>query len=100
MTPGRACAEAHDRSLFGDETPVPWGEPDSPAVTAWEAAAEAVAAPLRDQLAAVRRQLEYLADGLEKSAAATAPSKKSQVEAGCAVSIRDIIANQLPEETP
>jgi hypothetical protein len=47
---GRIAAEAHDRSLFGDETPVPWGEPDSPAVVAWEAAGSAVAdAVLREQ---------------------------------------------------
>src|ERR1700731_3562065 len=47
MTPGHIAARAHDHSLFGDETPVPWGEPDSPAVAAWEAAAEAVTAPVR-----------------------------------------------------
>lgn len=49
-TPGHIAAEAHDRSLFGDETPVPWADPMSPAVIAWEAAAEAVAAPLRERI--------------------------------------------------
>lgn len=51
------------------------------------------------KLTAVRRQLDALADSLEKSAAITAPSKKSQVEAEFAISVRDI-GRQLPEVTP
>ena len=39
------------------------------------------------ELAALREQLEELAAGMASSAAATAPSKKSDIEAGCANAI-------------
>jgi hypothetical protein len=63
------------------------------------AAAQAQAAPelataererdqLREQLAAIRERLENLAGTLELSASATSPSKKSQIESGCAEAMR------------
>lgn len=44
----------------------------------------------RAELADVRERLLNLAAGLERSADATAPSKKSEVERGCAAAVRTI----------
>jgi len=53
------------------------------ALGAMEAAPEQPA----PELAALREELEKLAAGMADSAAATAPSKKSDIEAGCANAI-------------
>jgi hypothetical protein len=45
---------------------------------------------LREQLELTREQLRNLARGLELSASATAPSKKSTIESGCAAAVRGI----------
>lgn len=45
---------------------------------------------LREQLADLRDQLDNLARGLELSASASAPSKKSEIERGCAAAVRGI----------
>jgi 8-oxo-dGTP pyrophosphatase MutT (NUDIX family) len=47
---------------------------------------------LREQLANVRQLMEDLAATLEQSASATSPSKKSQIEQGCADAVREVIA--------
>jgi hypothetical protein len=48
------------------------------------------AGQLRAQLAVVHGQLTSLASGLEESATATAPSKKSDIERDCATAVRAI----------
>jgi hypothetical protein len=48
------------------------------------------AGKLGEQLAVARERLESLAAGIEKSAATTAPSKKSRIECECAEAVRDI----------
>jgi hypothetical protein len=56
------------------------------------------AAQLREQLAATLERLENLAGGLELSATATAPSRKSDIERGCAGAVREIAASiTVPE---
>jgi len=84
MTPGRIAAEAHDRSLFGDETPFPWDKAASPAVIAWEAAATAVleqcAMALMQQVAAVRSVIARYQD--EELNAMTAWGEIEEIFAG------------------
>ena len=46
---------------------------------------------LREKLAHVSDRLENLALALEMSATTTAPSKKSEIENGCASAIRQIL---------
>jgi hypothetical protein len=46
---------------------------------------------LRDQLAGLRERFENLAAGLVLSASSSAPSKKSEIEDGCARAIRGIL---------
>ena len=46
----------------------------------------------RDRLAGVRERLENLAAGMELSAQSTSPSKKSEIERGCAEAVRGIAA--------
>jgi cell division septum initiation protein DivIVA len=48
---------------------------------------------LREQLTLVRERLENLAAGMEMSAATSAPSKKSEIETGCAQAVREIAAS-------
>lgn len=45
---------------------------------------------LREQLTDVRDRLGNLARGLELSASSSHPSKKSEIERGCAAAVRDI----------
>lgn len=45
---------------------------------------------LREQLELTREQLRNLAAGLELSASASAPSKKSEIERSCAAAVRGI----------
>jgi molecular chaperone GrpE (heat shock protein) len=45
---------------------------------------------LREQLARVRERLENVAAGMELSASTTHPSKKSEIEHGCADAVRQI----------
>lgn len=58
--------------------------------TAGGEAAPPVAGP--DRIEAARHLLETLAASLERSAAATRPSKKSEIEQGCADALREAIA--------
>jgi hypothetical protein len=62
------------------------------------AAAELEARDLREKLTTARERLENLAAGLRLSASASRPSKKSEIERGCAEAVRDIAAS-LPEAT-
>jgi hypothetical protein len=52
-------------------------------------------ARLREQVAAVLGRLASLAGGLDVSARATAPSRKSDIESGCAEAVRGIAASIL-----
>jgi hypothetical protein len=45
---------------------------------------------LREQLAAIRERLGNLAAGMELSATTSHPSKKSEIERGCAKAVREI----------
>jgi hypothetical protein len=47
---------------------------------------------LRERFTVIAGRLEDLAGGLVQSASATAPSKKSEIEAGCASAVRGIAA--------
>lgn len=52
--------------------------------------AEDEAGQLREELARIRERLRDLAAGLELSASTSAPSKKSEIEQGCARAVRGI----------
>jgi hypothetical protein len=73
---------------IGDVTEirVAWGAPGAPS--------EVAAAPEQDgpagQLAAVKQKLETLAADLLAAADKTSPSKKSEIERGCAEAVRGI----------
>lgn len=45
---------------------------------------------LRERIGVIRDRMEILAAGLELSASGTAPSKKSEIERGCAAAVRQI----------
>jgi hypothetical protein len=54
------------------------------------AEARAQLADLREQLGVIRDRLGNLAAGLDLSATASRPSKKSEIESGCAAAVRQI----------
>lgn len=87
---GRTLYEATNKAWIGTD-PVPWEElsPDEKARLA--AIEDAAQAPLKAQLDELLGCIEDIALGLEKSALATHPSKKSAIEDGCATALRALL---------
>lgn len=79
----------------GDSIPL-WDDLDERIQKAWVVAGAAVSDQvLEDGVTVIdplRERFENLATGLETAAKSTAPSKKSEIEAGCAQAIRGILA--------
>jgi chromosome segregation ATPase len=84
----------------GDPLPH-WDDLPDAITNAWMAAGRAVDEQVRadgidpgdTKLGGILQRLDSLALGLETAARSTAPSKKSQIEQGCAECIRDIIGS-------
>ena len=95
---GAYCAASDGKSLVSGEPLPAWDALDERIVSAWNRAGAAVCdVVIGDDLApgertAVRERLENLAAGMEMSASASHPSKKSEIERGCAEAVRGIAA--------
>ena len=87
---GRTLYEATNKAWIGTD-PVPWDElgPDEKEQLA--AIEDATRAPLKAQLDELLRRIEDIALGLETSALATYPNKKSAIEDGCATALRALL---------
>lgn len=95
-TPGQRAASVFWKQFVSDPA-VMYERLNDRSRTLWEAVAEAGAADvtaerdaLRELLDIMRGRLGDLARGLDVSAASTAPSKKSEIERGCATAVLDI----------
>jgi hypothetical protein len=93
----QAYYDASDGRSLISGTPLPqWREQDERIRVAWnKAGARVCDAVIGDDLSpgertAIRERLENLAAGMEASAAASAPGKKSEIETGCAQAVRGI----------
>lgn len=98
------CAATGGKSLAtGDPLPA-WDDLPDAISEAWMASGRAVDEQVRTdgidpgdtRLGGILQRLDHLARGLDLSASSTAPSKKSEIEAGCAAAVRDIAASIDP----
>ena len=83
-TPGQAAYEAHRDALGGNR---PWSDVRAPEREVWEATAQGATGELR-------KRITGLAGDLYESAAATAPSKKSEIERSVADRLRGLLDGQ------
>ena len=102
------CAASDGKSLVSGEPLPAWDALPEPIASAWNRSGAAVCddiigdglpgseiaevGRLRELITGTRERLENLAAGLELSAAATSPSKKSEIERECAEAVRGIAA--------
>jgi len=94
LLPGNA-AEAREESLTEEilrnaEDDIEPGETPQDLAAAERDEARAEAAVLRELVAETQGHLENLAAVFEQSASLTSPSKKSEIEQGCALAVRGI----------
>lgn len=97
-------AESDGKSLVSGQPLPAWDEQDERIAEAWMAAGRAVDEQVRadgidpgdTRLGGILQRLGNLAAGMELSASASRPSKKSEIEQGCADAIRDIIGTSDP----
>ena len=92
-SPAQAGYEAYAAAI-GMPTE-PWEALDPVAQAAIAACVEAGAHQLSEVLARVTERLENLAAGMMTSAAATSPSRKSEIERGCAQAVSEIVRREL-----
>jgi len=78
------CAMQHERDKLRDQL----AEAVNPTAEDYDNAAEIL--QLREQLAVIRERLYNLAAGMDLSARTSAPSKKPEIESGCAQAVRGI----------
>ncbi|HMH92545.1 MAG TPA: hypothetical protein VK586_15845 [Streptosporangiaceae bacterium] len=93
------AAHSDGKSLVSGEPLPAWGEQKPSIRRAWNAAGNAVSDDVISDgldktepgaLTLIRTRLADLAAGLELSASASHPSKKSEIEHGCAEAVRGI----------
>lgn len=90
------CAASDGKSLISGAPLPQWHEQDERIRIAWNLAGSKVCdVVIGDDLSpgertAIRERLENLAAGMETSARTSHPSKKSDIESGCAQAVRGI----------
>ena len=92
----RYCPRFWEQNAELEDLRAKLAEVVNPTAQDYDNAAEILS--LRDQLAGIRERLALLAANLEASAAASAPSKKSQIEQGIAAKLRALLAAHLAAE--